>query len=56
MAVVIPFNRDHEVEYRVLETLSPMVRRITAENPSPFSFKGTGTFVIGKGGLIIIHE
>jgi glyoxylase-like metal-dependent hydrolase (beta-lactamase superfamily II) len=54
MAVVIPFNRDHEVEYRVLETLSPMVRRITAENPSPFSFKGTGTFVIGKGEVAVI--
>jgi glyoxylase-like metal-dependent hydrolase (beta-lactamase superfamily II) len=34
--------------------LSPLVRRITADNPSPFTFTGTQTYVIGEGEVAVI--
>ncbi|HTI31641.1 MAG TPA: MBL fold metallo-hydrolase [Sphingomonas sp.] len=34
--------------------LSPLVRRITADNPSPFTFTGTQTYVIGQGEVAVI--
>lgn len=54
MPVAIPFVREHEVSYGTVERLSPLVRRITANNPGPFTFKGTGTYVIGRGEVAII--
>jgi len=50
----ISFNREHDVEYGACEQLSPLIRRVTANNPSPFTFKGTGTYIIGHGGVAVI--
>ncbi|WP_353217847.1 MBL fold metallo-hydrolase [Sandarakinorhabdus sp.] len=36
--------------YGMLATRSPLVRRLLARNPSPFTFTGTGTFVVGPKG------
>jgi glyoxylase-like metal-dependent hydrolase (beta-lactamase superfamily II) len=33
---------------------SPLVRRLLAHNPSPFTFTGTGTFVVGQGTVAVI--
>src|SRR6202167_5559079 len=49
MAVEIPFRRDFAFSYGKLETVAPGVRRIVANNPGPFTFRGTGTYVIGEG-------
>ncbi len=38
----------------VLEDVAPGVRRIVAPNPGPFTFRGTGTYVIGRGDVAII--
>jgi glyoxylase-like metal-dependent hydrolase (beta-lactamase superfamily II) len=54
MAVEIPFRRDFPFEYGRLEVVAPGVRRIIARNPSPFTFKGTGTYVIGNGEVAVI--
>ncbi|HLJ65483.1 MAG TPA: MBL fold metallo-hydrolase [Stellaceae bacterium] len=54
MAIDIPFRRDLEVEYGVMETVSPLIRRIIARNPSPFTFLGTGTYVVGHGKVAVI--
>jgi len=54
MATDIAFNREFSCEYGVAETLSPLVRRVVAKNASPFTFKGTGTFVIGRGKVAVI--
>jgi glyoxylase-like metal-dependent hydrolase (beta-lactamase superfamily II) len=54
MSVRIPYNRDFEVPYGVLEDVAPGIRRITANNPSPFTFRGTGTYVIGEGNVAVI--
>jgi glyoxylase-like metal-dependent hydrolase (beta-lactamase superfamily II) len=54
MAVEIPFRREFSFEYGRLEPVAPNVRRIIARNPSPFTFRGTGTYVIGSGEVAVI--
>ena len=54
MAVEIPFRRDFAFEYGKLEPVAPGIRRIVANNPGPFTFRGTGTYVIGQGKVAII--
>lgn len=50
----IPFYRDFEFEYGVLETVSPLIRRIVARNPGAFTGPGTGTYVVGHGRVAVI--
>jgi glyoxylase-like metal-dependent hydrolase (beta-lactamase superfamily II) len=54
MAVEIPFRREFSFEYGRLEPVAAEVRRIVARNPSPFTFRGTGTYVIGSGEVAVI--
>jgi len=54
MAVEIPFRRDFAFEYGRLEPVAPGIRRIVANNPGPFTFRGTGTYVIGEGEVAVI--
>jgi len=43
--------------YGRLEARSPLVRRLLAKNPSPFTFTGTGTFVVGQpGGTVAVID
>jgi len=41
-------------EYGSCDKISPLIRRIIANNPGPFTFTGTGTYIIGKENLAII--
>jgi glyoxylase-like metal-dependent hydrolase (beta-lactamase superfamily II) len=54
MPVDIPYRRDFAFEYGRLEPVAPGVRRIVARNPGPFTYKGTGTYVIGEGEVAVI--
>ena len=54
MAVEIPFRREFAFEYGKLEEVAPGIRRIVARNPGPFTFRGTGTYVIGEGKVAVI--
>lgn len=54
MAVEIPFRREFSFEYGQLERVAPGIRRIVARNPSPFTFRGTGTYVVGDGEVAVI--
>ena len=40
--------------YGVVERLSPLVRRVLARNPSPFTYTGTGTYIVGNGEVAVI--
>jgi glyoxylase-like metal-dependent hydrolase (beta-lactamase superfamily II) len=43
--------------YGQLQARSPLVRRLLARNPSPFTFTGTGTFVVGRpGGTVAVID
>jgi glyoxylase-like metal-dependent hydrolase (beta-lactamase superfamily II) len=48
--------KDHpdSAAYGHLAPRSPLVRRLLAHNPSPFTFTGTGTFVVGQGTVAVI--
>jgi glyoxylase-like metal-dependent hydrolase (beta-lactamase superfamily II) len=54
VAVQIPFVRDIEFEYGVVQQVSPLIRRVVTNNPGPFTFKGTGVYIIGKGEIALI--
>jgi glyoxylase-like metal-dependent hydrolase (beta-lactamase superfamily II) len=40
--------------YGVAEPLTPLVRRVIAENPSKFTYRGTGTYIVGLGDVVVI--
>jgi glyoxylase-like metal-dependent hydrolase (beta-lactamase superfamily II) len=54
MTVEIPFRRDFAFEYGKIEGVAPGIRRIVANNPGPFTFRGTGTYVVGEGEVAVI--
>jgi len=54
MATKIPFIHKYDFEYGKLEQITPLIRRVTAKNPSGFTFMGTGTYVVGTGNVAVI--
>ena len=42
------------VEYGVCDQLTPLVRRVIANNPGGFTFTGTGTYIIGNKNIAVI--
>ena len=50
----IQFNHDFAFEYGKLTQVAPKIRRIVANNPSPFTGPGTGTYIIGEGEVGVI--
>ena len=50
----VAFNRSIEFEYGELRQLAPGVRRLVANNPSPFTYTGTNTYVIGENDVAVI--
>lgn len=45
---MIPFVPAPVFEYGRVERVSPLIRRVIANNPGPFTFTGTGTYVVGR--------
>ncbi len=52
--VTIPFVREIDVAYGRCDRLSPLIRRVIANNPGPFTYTGTGTYIIGTGSVAVI--
>ena len=50
----IPLKNSMEFAYGVPRQLAPGVVRLVANNPSPFTFKGTNTYLIGTQDLALI--
>ena len=50
----IPFVHNTDAAYGVAEPVLPGVRRVLANNPGPFTYTGTGTFIIGEGDVAVI--
>lgn len=44
---MIPFVREFEFEYGRRDQVSPLIQRVIANNPGPFTFTGTGTYIVG---------
>jgi glyoxylase-like metal-dependent hydrolase (beta-lactamase superfamily II) len=51
---MIPFVRDIQFDYGQVDQVSPLIRRVVANNPGPFTFKGTGTYIVGRGEVGVI--
>src|SRR4030081_945395 len=50
----VPFNRDFPLKPGVVEEVRPGVRRILCDNPSPFTFTGTVSYIVGRGKVAMI--
>ena len=50
----LSFDRNFDVPPGEAVRLSPLVRRVLANNPSPYTFKGTNCFIVGSGKVAVI--
>lgn len=51
---MIPFVRELEFEYGRCDRVSPLIRRVIARNPGPFTYTGTGVYIVGRGEVAVI--
>jgi glyoxylase-like metal-dependent hydrolase (beta-lactamase superfamily II) len=56
MADELPFRKDIDFAYGVPSELAAGVRRIVANNPSPFTYKGTNTYLLGRGSTLALID
>ncbi|MGE4373662.1 MAG: MBL fold metallo-hydrolase [Xanthobacter sp.] len=54
MSADIPFRREFDAPAGRVEQITPLVRRIVAPNPSPFTFTGTCSYIIGHRRVAIL--
>lgn len=52
--MAINFLTWDEVPYGEVQEVSPLIRRVTANNPGPYTYTGTGTYIVGRGDVAII--
>jgi len=50
----VPFNRNFPLSPGAVDIVRPGVRRILSDNPSPFTFTGTVSYIVGQGKVAII--
>ncbi|MCK5042077.1 MAG: MBL fold metallo-hydrolase [Sphingomonadales bacterium] len=54
MSVSIPFIHDLTPPTECCEKISPLIRRVLCPNSGPYTYTGTGTFIIGTGNVAVI--
>jgi glyoxylase-like metal-dependent hydrolase (beta-lactamase superfamily II) len=54
MADDIPFDKNFDLRPGRVETVIPGVRRLLCNNPGPFTFKGTVSYIVGRGKVAIV--
>jgi glyoxylase-like metal-dependent hydrolase (beta-lactamase superfamily II) len=52
----IPFRRDDALVPGAVEDTAPGVRRVLCPNPSAFTFRGTNTYLIGRGRTVAVLD
>ncbi len=52
--MAIPYQTKIDFEYGRPDQLSPLIRRVIANNPGPFTYTGTGTYIVGTGDVAVI--
>ena len=48
------FGTLDDVVYGRVESVAPGIRRVIAENPSKFTYRGTGTYIVGAGEVAVV--
>lgn len=54
--MAIPFVRDLTFDYGIADHLSPLITRVIADNPGPFTYTGTGVYIIGAGDSVCVID
>ncbi len=54
MAKIQFVARIDDVPYGDAMLVSPLIRRVIAENPSKYTYRGTGTYIVGNGLVAVI--
>ncbi|HEY4941529.1 MAG TPA: MBL fold metallo-hydrolase [Rhizomicrobium sp.] len=52
--MAIPFIREFEARYGEEVRVTPRIGRVVANNPGPFTFKGTGVYIVGGNEVAVI--
>ncbi|MEJ0040865.1 MAG: hypothetical protein WDM81_00945 [Rhizomicrobium sp.] len=52
--MAIPFIRAFEPRYGEEVRVTPLIGRIVANNPGPFTFMGTGVYIVGAQDVAVI--
>jgi len=50
----LPVDRSYVPAYGEAVEVAPGIRRVLARNPNPFTFHGTGTYIVGRGTVAVI--
>jgi glyoxylase-like metal-dependent hydrolase (beta-lactamase superfamily II) len=50
----IPFLTRDDLAHGAVERIAPGVRRLVCNNPSAFTFRGTNTYIIGRGRVAVM--
>ena len=50
----IPFDKNLDLAPDTVDEPMPGIRRVMADNPGPFTFKGTMSYIIGRGQVAIV--
>jgi glyoxylase-like metal-dependent hydrolase (beta-lactamase superfamily II) len=50
------FDQSLPAVYGVAERLSPQIERLLAHNPSPFTFRGTGVYLVGDDSAVAVID
>lgn len=50
----IPFNKTLDLTPDTVDVVTPGIRRVMCDNPGPFTFKGTVSYIIGRGKVAIV--
>src|SRR6204780_1315921 len=50
----VPFDKTFDLVADQPKQVAPGVRAVAANNPSPFTFKGTVSYIIGRGNVAIL--
>ena len=48
------FETLDDVEYGRVDQIADGIRRVIAENPSKFTYRGTGTYIVGHGDVVVV--
>lgn len=54
--VRLDFIQDFSANYGVAEVISPRITRVLCENPSPYTYTGTATYLVGAGSSVAVID
>lgn len=54
MSDELPIRREMNFEYGRADEVAPGIRRLVSNNPSPFTFHGTCTYIVGRGEVAVV--